>query len=165
MAYQYEVFEMNYYIDIQHACHDPLPISNEILTHWAITTLKPHCEKAELTLRFVDLAEITELNHTYRKQNKATNVLAFPASHPDELPLDYPLLGDVIVCPTVLQDESQSLKTNLDAHWAHIIIHGILHLLGYDHIIETDAEKMRSLEITLLSSLGFDNPYKDNTFE
>ncbi len=156
---------MNYHIDIQHACHDPLPVSNETLTHWVISTIKSHKERAELTLRFVDIAEITALNHTYRKQNKATNVLAFPASHPPELQLDYPLLGDVIICPAVLQNESQSLKTNLDAHWAHIVIHGVLHLLGYDHIIETDAEKMRSLEINLLNDFGFDNPYKDDTFE
>lgn len=165
MDYKHKVLEMNYYIDIQHASDGSLPVSDETLTHWVISTLKSHKDRAELTLRFVNATEITELNHTYRKQNKATNVLAFPASHPPELELDYPLLGDVIICPTVLEDESQSLKTNLNAHWAHIVIHGVLHLLGYDHIIETDAEKMRSLEITLLDELGFDNPYKENTFE
>jgi probable rRNA maturation factor len=151
---------MNYYIDIQHACDAPLPFSDETIKHWVTLTLLPHKNSAELTLRFVDAPEMTELNHTYRKQNKVTNVLAFPSSYPAEIELDYPLLGDVIICPSVLLDESQQLETPLEAHWAHIVIHGVLHLLGYDHIIESDALIMRPLEIDVLAKLGFDNPYK-----
>lgn len=157
--------EMNYLIDIQHACQDSLPIDDKTLIHWVNTALKSQKARAELTLRFVDVAEMTELNNTYRKQNKPTNVLAFPASHPHDLPLDYPLLGDVVICPTVLLSESQSSQTSLDAHWAHIVIHGVLHLLGYDHIIDSDTIKMRNLEIQLLSELNFDNPYKEDFCE
>ena len=96
----------------------------------------------------------------YRKQNKATNVLAFPATYPENVELEYPLLGDVIICPAVLKQESKTLKQPLIAHWAHIVIHGILHLLGYDHIDEEDATVMQAIEIQLLADLGFDNPYR-----
>jgi probable rRNA maturation factor len=115
----------------------------------------------------VDKNDITQLNHLYRKQNKATNVLAFPANLPDEIALDYPLLGDVIICPEILLEESLSLQKPLIAHWALIVIHGVLHLLGYDHIEEEDARVMQALEITLLAQLGFDNPYhtEDNEIE
>ncbi|MCH9690414.1 MAG: rRNA maturation RNase YbeY [Gammaproteobacteria bacterium] len=150
---------MTIQLDIQCACTNPLPVSNEQLTEWIHAALLPHREKAELTLRLVDLNEITNLNHTYRKQNKATNVLAFPSNLPDDILLDYPLLGDVVVCPAVLEKESIMLNTPLTAHWAHIVIHGVLHLLGYDHIDEEDARIMEALEIKALATLGFDNPY------
>lgn len=148
---------MHYHIDIQHADHKmATPISDDLLRHWAITALTPYRETAELTLRLVDVDEMTHLNHTYRKQPKQTNVLAFPATHPKELMLDYPLLGDVILCPAVLQAESVSLKTPLNAHWAHIVIHGVLHLLGYDHLQEEEAHIMQTIEQTLLIKLGFE---------
>jgi probable rRNA maturation factor len=146
-------------IDIQDACSSPLPISNEQVSEWVHCALAPHREKAELTIRFVDIEEITTLNHTYRKKNKATNVLAFPSNLPDDVFLDYPLLGDVIVCPAVLEQESLTLNTPLIAHWSHIIIHGVLHLLGYDHIEQADASIMEALEIKALKTLGFNNPY------
>ncbi len=152
---------MSYYIDIQHACKDPLPITDEILHNWATLPLAPYRDTAELTIRLVDPEEMTHLNHVYRKKNKTTNVLAFPATHPKDLELDYPLLGDIIICPAVLKQESESLKQPLTAHWAHIVIHGVLHLLGYDHIKTVDAHVMQAIEIRLLRELGFANPYTD----
>ena len=151
---------MNYHIDIQHACEDTIPITDETFSEWATLVLSTQRDSAELTLRLVDRDEITQLNDCYRKQNKATNVLAFPANIPDNITLDYPLLGDVIICPHVLQEESISLNKPLIAHWALIVIHGILHLLGYDHIEDNDATIMQALEIKLLAQLGFDNPYQ-----
>ena len=151
---------MSYYIDIQHACEESLPVTDKILCNWAILSLTPYRKTAELTLRFVDTDEITQLNHLYRKKNKATNVLAFPASYPKDVELEYPLLGDVIICPLILKQESIALEKPLIAHWAHIIIHGILHLLGYDHIKEEDANTMQAIETHLLEELGFDNPYE-----
>ncbi len=148
-------------LDIQRACTHPLPVSEEQLLEWVQCALKPHREKAELTLRFVDADEITHLNHTYRKKDKATNVLAFPANLPDDIALEYPLLGDVIVCPAVLKEESLLLNTPLVSHWAHIIIHGVLHLLGYDHMNTADERIMQALEIKALQHFGFDNPYAD----
>lgn len=159
-------------LDIQNACTEPLPVSNEQLQTWVNTALKPHKTKAELTIRFVDADEIHALNATYRKQDKPTNVLAFPASVPDAvqsaLALEYPLLGDVIICPTVLESESRTWHTPLVAHYAHITIHGVLHLLGYDHIDAHDAAIMQALEIEALASLAFENPYlssEDNALD
>jgi probable rRNA maturation factor len=150
---------MKYYIDIQHACDNPSPVDDQTLINWATRALTPYRDSAELTLRFVELEEITQLNHLYRKQNKATNVLAFPATYPKDVELEYPLLGDVIICPAILQQESITLEKTLAAHWAHIVIHGVLHLLGYDHIKEDEADLMQSIEVVLLAELGFDNPY------
>ena len=155
---------MNLLIDIQHAS-TTCPITDEMLTFWAKHTLNSHIKTAELTLRLVDKDEITQLNHQYRKQNKPTNVLAFPADIPKEVPMDYPLLGDVIICPDVLEQEHLDLEKPLIDHWALITIHGILHLLGYDHIDDEDAAIMQALEIKYLAELGFDNPYQGNDIE
>ena len=154
---------MNYYIDIQQACNEPLPFSDEQLRHGATLALSPYRDTAELTLRFVNVEEITHLNTTYRKMNKATNVLAFPATYPDDVELEYPLLGDIIVCPAVLKQESLDLNKPLEAHWALIVMHGTLHLLGYDHIKDEDAEIMQSIETKLLTQLGFPSPYESDS--
>lgn len=151
---------MSYHIDIQHACDESFPVTDDILNQWATAVLALHRDIAELTLRFVDVEEITHLNHLYRKKNKATNVLAFPATYPSTIELEFPLLGDVIVCPAVLEQESLDLNKPVVAHWAHIIIHGVLHLLGYDHIKEDDATKMQAIEVQLLAQFCFDNPYE-----
>lgn len=150
---------MNYLIDIQNASNERLPISEEELTRLALLALKQEVDQAELTIRLVSPEEMIELNHTYRKQNKTTNVLAFPSNIPKDIPLEYPLLGDVIICPQVLQQESKELHKTLEAHWALIVIHGVLHLLGYDHIKEEDAQIMQAIEIKLLTEIGFTNPY------
>lgn len=152
---------MSYFIDIQHACNKECPVSDNMLRDWAELSLKPYKNSAELTIRLVNSDEITELNHTYRHQNKATNVLAFPQTYPKDIILDVPLLGDVIICTDVLEAESTQLQIPLIAHWAHIVIHGILHLLGYDHIKDEDAQIMQAIEIECLAKLGYDNPYKE----
>ncbi|AHE67319.1 rRNA maturation RNase YbeY [Legionella oakridgensis] len=151
---------MSYHIDIQHACAEPLPVNDDILIDWAKLALGTCKDSAELTLRFVEPEEITYLNRTYRHQDKATNVLAFPTNIPTSVELEYPLLGDVIICPTVLKEESNAQEKPLTAHWAHIVIHGVLHLLGYDHMEEKDAKIMQALEIDMLAKLGFENPYQ-----
>ena len=157
---------MTYYVDIQHACGSENPIKDDMIRLWAQTTLSSSLDAAELTIRFVEPDEMTRLNDTYRQQPKPTNVLAFPANIPPSVTLECPFLGDIIVCPSVLLKESIDAQSPLEAHWAHIIIHGILHLLGYDHIDETDALTMEHREIVLLSQLGYDNPYQeDHHFE
>jgi probable rRNA maturation factor len=152
---------MSYFIDIQQACEEEPPVSTNRLTQWIELTLSQQQQSGELTLRLVGPEEMTHLNFTYRKQNKVTNVLAFPANLPKDIKLEVPLLGDVIICPSVLQEESQALKKPLQAHWAHIVVHGVLHLLGFDHVQEEDAPIMQAQEINLLRQLGFSNPYEE----
>ena len=150
---------MNSSIDIQHASTTKAPISDEILMQWIQLVLPAALAHAELTLRLVDISEMTTLNQTYRQQNKATNVLAFPSNLPDDIQLDQPFLGDVVICPDVLSSEQHDLSVPLIAHWAHIVIHGVLHLLGYDHQGVSDTLDMQRLEIEALAQLGFHNPY------
>jgi len=112
---------------------------------------------AQLSVCIVGRQEITALNSQYRKKNKATNVLSFPY---EPLPgVDIPLLGDVVICAEVVNDEAREQGKNTEQHWAHMIVHGALHLLGYDHINDKDAQHMEAMEIRILSQLGFSNPY------
>lgn len=150
---------MSYIIDLQVACEDPLPVSHESLIQWAQLPLRSELDMAELTLRLVNVNEMLDLNATYRNQNKPTNVLAFPTAVPSGVSLDYPLLGDVIICPSVLLEESIQQQKDIEFHWAHITIHGVLHLLGFDHIRPEDERIMQALEVSLLATLGFANPY------
>lgn len=146
-------------IDVQFAAFDESVPGSEDLRKWAATAL---CNKnAELTLRIVGVDEIQQLNHQYRSQNKPTNVLSFPSELPVEL--DLPLIGDVIVCAEVVNREALAQSKQADAHWAHMVIHGVLHLQGYDHIDPQDADRMESEEIRLLAQLGYSNPYESNS--
>ncbi len=111
----------------------------------------------EVALRIVDEAEIAQLNELYRKKTGPTNVLTFPAELPDCV--DVPFLGDIVICAPVVTKEALDQGKSNDSHWAHMTVHGILHLQGYDHIDEADAEKMESLEIKIMHQLGFANPY------
>ncbi|OGV37962.1 MAG: rRNA maturation RNase YbeY [Legionellales bacterium RIFCSPHIGHO2_12_FULL_35_11] len=150
---------MTYHIDIQNVSKTTLPISNETIINWAKLTLTTKIEKAELTIRFVDIDEITYLNETYRKQNKPTNVLAFSANLPTVIDLEFDLLGDVIICPAVIEKESIEQGKTIESHYALMIIHGILHLLGFDHIEIEEALIMQNLETKLLKKLNFPDPY------
>ena len=129
------------------------------LRQWAKRTLQDHVTTAELTIRIVDLAEITELNATYRHKDKPTNVLSFPFETPAEVALDTPLLGDVVICAPVVEQEAIAQQKPLEAHWAHMVVHGTLHLLGFDHEEEDEAAIMEAHESTILCSLGYNDPY------
>ena len=129
---------------------------------WVRLAIGEKLSSAELTIRLADEAEITKLNHSYRNKNQATNILSFSASLPEYI--DIPLLGDIVICPAIVKKESIEQQKTADAHWAHLVIHGTLHLLGYDHIEESEAEKMESLEIQLLSTLGIRNPYEEKHY-
>lgn len=155
---------INYHIDLQMAYDYPLPVSNEQLIRWATLALSADREAAEVTLRIVDAPEMLALNQQFRQQAKTTNVLAFPADVPGHIPLDIPFVGDVVICPEVLAQESAQGSQSLEAHWAHIVIHGVLHLLGFDHIEPQDEVKMQALEVELLQQLGYPNPYLTEDF-
>jgi probable rRNA maturation factor len=128
---------------------------------WCTIALRQRTADSELTIRLVDEAEGRALNHTYRHKDYATNVLSFPADVPDEM-LDIPLLGDLVICAPVVEREAHEQAKAREAHWAHLVIHGCLHLLGFDHIIDAEAEEMEALERELLAELGHPDPYADH---
>ncbi|MGM0450994.1 MAG: rRNA maturation RNase YbeY [Pseudomonadota bacterium] len=115
-------------------------------------------DDTEVTLRIVDEPEGLELNHQYRGKDYATNVLSFPFEAPPGV--DLGLLGDLVICAGVVEREAREQDKAPGAHWAHLVIHGMLHLQGYDHQDPDEAETMENLEVRLLAELGFSNPYQ-----
>lgn len=144
-------------LDLQIASEAEAIPCAEDFQRWVDAALADH-DGAQLTIRVVDEDEITELNRAYRNKDKPTNVLSFPFEAPAEIELS--LLGDIIICAKVVQDEAAEQGKPLQAHWAHMVIHGCLHLLGYDHLEDQEAESMEGLEISLLAALGYANPYE-----
>ncbi len=155
--------ELELQLDVQLAVEkeNDLP-TEEQLSLWATTALlkRTEHEDPELTIRIVDEAESQELNFEYRGKDKPTNVLSFPFEAPAHVPI--PLLGDLIVCKQVVEREAIEQDKTLTAHWAHMIVHGCLHLLGYDHIEDEEAEEMEGIERVVMAELGFEDPYKND---
>lgn len=126
---------------------------------WVRAALVESEGPVELVIRIVDEAESRQLNRDFRGQDRPTNVLSFPSDLPVEL--NSPLLGDLVICaPVVIREAHQQGKTEL-AHWAHMVVHGVLHLQGYDHQTDDEAERMEGLERTLLQQLHFPDPYHE----
>lgn len=149
---------MRLQIDIDNASSDDQHPSPEEFQRWAELAIGDSRERAELSLRLVDEPEMAELNQHYRNKAGSTNVLSFPAELPDYI--DEPLLGDLVICSAVVRREALEQGKACRDHWAHMVIHGTLHLLGYDHIDEQQAQAMETLEIELLASIGLNNPYE-----
>lgn len=147
-------------IDLQVATQQStIPAQAQIQQWLDLCFTQLHIPQAEITIRVVDCAESQQLNRDYRGKDKPTNVLSFPFEAPPGIDLD--LLGDLVVCAPVVADEAaQQHKKEID-HWAHMILHGTLHLLGYDHIDDAEAQEMETLEIALLAKLEIDDPYQD----
>ena len=145
-------------IDLQMACEQEsgLPTAEQI-EQWATAAVQPQSDEVEMTVRIVDEAESHALNLNYRGKDRPTNELSFPFECPDEVEL--PLLGDLVICRQVVEREAQEQDKPLMAHWAHMVVHGSLHLLGYDHIEDDEAEEMESLETQIMTGLGFADPY------
>jgi probable rRNA maturation factor len=135
--------------------HDDTP-DPEKITKWAKRALEGCASDVELTVRVVGIDEGRQLNEQWRESSGATNVLAFPI---DGLEMAPGLLGDVVVCAAVANTEAQQRGKTMDAHWAHLVIHGTLHLLGYDHLHAADATEMERLERLLLRDLSYPDPY------
>lgn len=142
-------------VDVQLATSTDNVPGEEKFQHWV--SLVDDSIEQEISLRIVDEAEMAKLNEQYRDKVGPTNVLSFPADLPDVV--DLPLLGDIVICAPIIVKEATNQGKSLDSHWAHMVVHGILHLKGYDHIEDVDAEKMESLEIEIMQKLGFANPY------
>ncbi|CAO97385.1 rRNA maturation RNase YbeY [Erwinia tasmaniensis] len=145
-------------LDLQLACENEqgLPAETDF-QRWLEAVLPQFQPESEVTIRLVDEAESRELNHTYRSKDKPTNVLSFPFEAPPGIEL--PLLGDLIICRQVVEQEAVEQGKTREAHWAHMVIHGSLHLLGYDHIEDDEAEEMESLETEIMLALGYPDPY------
>ena len=135
------------------------PVSDDQLQAW-VSAVFSGCD-GEITVRMVDRRESRELNYRYRGNDRATNVLAFPAPDPIATTPGEPReLGDVVICGVVVQQEAADQGKDLEAHWAHMVIHGCLHLRGFDHVDSDDAHRMEARECSILSDFGFPNPYE-----
>lgn len=128
---------------------------------WVAAALKGRIREADLAVRIVDEKEGCSLNHHYRGKDYATNVLSFPADLPEGLPkgVKMPLLGDLVICAPVVAREAAEQGKSLAAHYAHLTVHGTLHLLGWDHEDDKEADAMEQLEREILADLGIDDPY------
>jgi len=148
---------MSIILDLQLASSaQDLPDTTQFQT-WLDAAILPFQEQAEVTIRVVDAAESQQLNLQYRGKDKPTNVLSFPFQCPPGIEL--PLLGDLVICAEVVATEAAEQGKPLASHWAHMVVHGCLHLLGFDHINDADAEQMEAEEIQILQQLGISNPY------
>ena len=167
------VVKLNLSVQYADSTHDWQSIlSRPLLRRWVKAALQ---QDARLTLRFVDEVEGRELNHTYRGKDYATNVLTFAYNDSDEFD-DLPeevceqlteqmggmIEADIILCGAVLAREAKEQNKTILAHTAHLVVHGVLHAQGFDHIDDDEAEMMESLETQILARLGFDNPYMDS---
>ena len=147
-------------MQIECACEGDIPGDTQFLM-WASAAFKagggtPNVN--EITLRIVDETESGALNHQFRGVTGATNVLSFPCDA--ETPEPIPFLGDIVICAPVISREASQQNKSTEAHWAHIMVHGVLHLLGHDHVVETDAEQMEYLETEILNGLDYLPPYE-----
>lgn len=161
-------------LDVQYAAgRDSVP-SAKRLSIWAQAAYEVHhaahamnmrkgrkriVPPVQVSLRIVGAAESRKLNRQWRDEDHATNVLSFPAGEMPEMMGEVPSLGDLAVCVPIVKREARQQGITLDAHWAHLMIHGVLHLLGYDHEVDRDAQVMEACEVAILESFGFANPY------
>ncbi len=159
---------MNVTVELENCCSATGLPETARVAHWAETALRmadhdgETAEALELSIRIVDETESARLNHHYRQKDHATNVLSFTSALPAEVNRLLPRcpLGDLAICAAVIEREARQQNKALTAHWAHMIVHGVLHLLGYDHQDDAEAEVMESLEIRTLEQLGYPDPYQ-----
>ena len=149
---------MSVEVVVQYAVDPPTALpSKKTITMWVKATLAGRREEAQVTVRIVDEEEGSELNQRWRKRVGPTNVLSFPSTGLEQIAPA--LLGDIVICAPVVEREAQHQRKALRAHWAHMVIHGTLHLLGLDHIEEQQALIMEQLEREILGRLGYADPY------
>ncbi len=151
---------MNLQVDIASASSEPVPDEDDI-RRWIAAALEAGGRDAdtEVSVRLVDDIEMAGLNRDYRNRQGPTNVLSFPSRLPPQV--DLPLLGDIVVCAPVVGSEAAQQGKSREAHWAHMLVHGTLHLLGYDHVSEVEALEMEAFESAVMAGLGYPCPYHD----
>ena len=150
---------MKLHVHVESVSLEAVPTEEEIHS-WieAAVQGRSQQEEVEVSVRLVDAAEMTQLNAAFRGKPGTTNVLSFPASFPDALGI--PLLGDIVICAPVVREEAAQQGKSHSAHWAHMTVHGTLHLMGYDHTKDEDAAIMEALETDILSALNYSSPYE-----
>ncbi|MDO9106110.1 MAG: rRNA maturation RNase YbeY [Methylovulum sp.] len=153
------------FLDIQNIFVSSGQPSQEQFQLWVDTALDNINQDTEIVIRIVGEPESAQLNEQYRHKRGATNILSFPFEAPDIAGIESDLLGDLVICAPVLEREAQQQNKTLSDHWAHIVVHGVLHLLGYDHINNDDAEIMEQKEIAILHKLTINNPYTGSNHE
>ena len=147
---------MTIIVDLQNES-DYAPAPGELdFERWVTAALQDSYADLEQTICIVDEPQSRDLNLRFRDKDSPTNVLAFPAE--SDL-LDYDCLGDLVICGPLVEIEAQQQQKPLEAHWAHLVVHGMLHLQGYDHQTDEQATDMEALEIEILDTLGYTNPY------
>ena len=150
---------MNVSVEVQNASGiRSVPLRRQF-SQWASIAMRrvaSHRDKYRLSIRIVDEEESAQLNSQYRGKPGPTNILSFPTG--DDVGLDG-LLGDLAICAPVVIREAAEQNKSIDSHWAHLVVHGVLHLAGYDHEKHHDAEKMEALEVSILRQMGIGNPY------
>lgn len=149
--------------EIDNQCPENWAPTESMCNEWVEATLHHLSRETNclISLRIVSANESADLNHKYRNISAATNVLSFPMEIPPEVTaqMDAVPLGDLVICPTIVEDEANAQQKSLADHWTHLVVHGCLHLLGYDHQLEEAAIEMENLEIEILKKLGISNPY------
>ncbi len=144
-------------IEIQTVFESSGQPDQEQIQRWVDAALEGFNHDTEIVVRIVDEQESADLNEQYRHKPGPTNILSFPVEVPEGIELN--LLGDLVICAPVLEKEAREQHKSLTDHWAHIVVHGVLHLLGYDHLDDDEAELMENKEITILNKLNIKNPY------
>ncbi len=147
------------FVDFQVVSESAHLPSQNLLQKWVDTVLTDTTEDSEIVIRIVDEVEMIQFNEQYREKKGATNILSFPFELPEGI--DSQLLGDLLVCAPIVELEAQQQNKSLNHHWAHMIVHGVLHLIGYDHINDREAEEMEALEKKILKSIKINNPYEE----
>jgi probable rRNA maturation factor len=153
------IINMNISVDVQYDLNYPDLPKEKNIKNWVNKAIQDNINNVELTVRIVDKKEGAQLNETWRKSPGPTNVLSF--NYNDTETHIENLLGDIVLCAPVIIKEADEQGKSHDAHWAHMVIHGTLHLAGYDHIKPEDAKVMENIEIKILKELGFEDPYNN----
>ena len=149
-------------VDVFQACDDNTIPAADVVKNWIVLAANAagHSSDIEVSVRIVDADESRALNHEYRGKDKPTNVLSFPAGRIEGLPDDVPVqLGDIVVCASVVGEEAIEQGKAIADHWAHMLVHGTLHLMGYDHETDAEAAEMEALETQILMKSGLKDPY------
>ncbi len=145
-------------LEVQYAVQGAYAPTQGELRAWVLAALQGHRERVEMVVRVVGAAESRALNGRYRGKDKATNVLSFPFEVPPGVGSDH--LGDLVICAPLVNREAREQGKQRSAHWAHMVVHGVLHLRGYDHEAEQDAAQMETQERRILEGMGIDDPYR-----